>query len=152
MCNFSMTQTASRADTWECSFFFLPPLCLQYKWPFPQNLATIKHHRDRSHCRLPHHKGRLSANCNHIQSSAAVLRLEWHTNCFSTTHSESVPRPNSEYKDGRDCPLVNENGSGPYPFRGVKEAPSGLQSCSLFACFFFFKLQYMWSLSSCHFT
>ena len=79
----------------------------------------MKCHRDRSHCRLPHHKGRLSAKCNQIQSTAAVLRLEWHTNCFSTTHSESVPRPNSEYKDGRDCPLVNENGSIPHLFRGV---------------------------------
>lgn len=94
----------------------------------------MKCHRDPSHCRLQHHKGRLSAKYNQIQSSAAVLRLEWHTNCFSTTHSESVPSPNSEYKDGRDCPLVNEDGSIPHPFRSVKDcvdAPSGYHPFSL---------------------
>lgn len=44
-------------------------------------------------------KGGLSAKYNPVQSSAAVLRLEWHTDCFSTTRSERVPMANSEYTD-----------------------------------------------------
>lgn len=73
------------------------PQCQQYKWPFLQILATMKCYKDQSYCGLPHHQRRLPAKYIQIQSSAAVLRLEWHTNCFSTTHSESVRRPNAAY-------------------------------------------------------
>lgn len=85
-------------------------------------LATRKCHRDWSHCRLPHHQWRLSAKYHQIQSSAAVLRLEWHRhNFFSTTHSESVPVPSTEYKDCRDCTLIIQNGSLPCSFSGVRD-------------------------------
>lgn len=86
-----------------------------------QILAAAMCHGDRCARRLPWHKRRLSAKCDEqIPSSAAVSRLEWHTNCFTSTHSESVSRPDSEYKDGMNCPLVNENGSSPPAFRGCK--------------------------------
>lgn len=108
-----------------------PPLSVLYKWPFAQNLASMKCHRDRSRCRLPHHKGRLSAKCNQIQSTAAVLRLEWHTNYFSLTRSESVPRPNPGFKKWWGLPPLLVKMATFHILKGVLKAsdtPSGWQS------------------------